>query len=448
MRITHNTRQILACLAASGLLCALQAQTPSQGTRSITLTEALTAATQNIDAKIAKQQLLGARADVLAANHAPLPTLSTSLSQIDLQNGVGAGSWIGEKRVNTSIGVDWMWERGGKRALRTEAAKQAVNASTQDVRETLTLQKIAAQSAFFDLLAAQERITQVTAIADSAKALSSATSKRLAAGDLSAQDAARSSIEAQRAQNDVTLAEQERARAELALNLVLDVGAQKLVAARSGLGTSAGMDSRLRGNDKSGGNEGSGRNERSGGNDRLLIDSRADVQAASARVETAKAQLNNALALKSNDITLGTAIDHFPGTSNRLLMFRMQMPLQLGAVGGYSFQGEIDRASAQLAIAEAQLDRTRHAATNDQIRLTQELASSQTRAKSYADGIAPAAKRVADQAELAYNKGALSLTDLLEARRTWRATTLEAIAAQTDFDKAQTAYLIRSESLK
>jgi cobalt-zinc-cadmium efflux system outer membrane protein len=126
----------------------------------------------------------------------------------------------------------------------------------------------------------------------------------------------------------------------------------------------------------------------------------------------------------------------------------MQMPLQLGAVGGYSFQGEIDRASAQLAIAEAQLDRTRHAATNDQLRLAQELSASQTRAKSYADGIAPAAKRVADQAELAYNKGALSLTDLLEARRTWRATTLEAIAAQTDFDKAHTAYLIRSETLK
>ncbi len=439
MRILHTTIPVLALLYASGFGSALQAQTAtqSQAVRSITLTEALATATQNMDAIIAKQQLQGARADVLAANHAPLPTLSASISQIDLQKGVGGGSWLGDKRVDKSIGIDWTWERGSKRVLRTEAAKQAVTASEQDVRETLIQQKLAAQNAFFDLLAAQERIAQVTAIADSAKALSSAASKRLAAGDLSAQDAARTNIEAQRAQNDVTLAEQERARAELTLNLILAVGPQKLVALRSGLSMTAGkeadMDYRLRGNDKS---------------SNAAIDNRPDVQAATARIQSAKAQLDNALALKNNDITLGTAIDHFPGISNRLLMFRMQMPLQLGALGGYSFQGEIDRASAQLAIAEAQLDRTRHAANNDELRLAQELASNQARAKSYTDGIAPAAKRVADQAELAYNKGALSLTDLLEARRTWRATTLEAIAAQTDFDKAHTAYLIRAESLK
>jgi cobalt-zinc-cadmium efflux system outer membrane protein len=77
------------------------------------------------------------------------------------------------------------------------------------------------------------------------------------------------------------------------------------------------------------------------------------------------------------------------------------------------------------------------------LRLTQERQSSALRAASYAQNITLDAKRVADLAELAYNKGALSLTDLLEARRTWRATALEAIAAQTDFDKAQTAWDIR-----
>jgi outer membrane protein, heavy metal efflux system len=441
MRITHKPTLALALLCAYGVLTAVQAQTPlpaqAQAIRNITLTQALAAATQNIDAQIAQAQLQGARADVLAANHAPLPALSTSMSQIDLQNGVGAGSWLGQKRVDKSIGIDWTWERGGKRALRTEAAQQAARASEQDLREALTQQKLAAQNAFFDLLAAQERIAQVAAIADSARALSSAASKRLAAGDLSAQDAARSSIEAQRAQNDVTLAEQDRTRAALALHLVLGGGSQKLAAVRTPSPVRTEPvevpASSLR----------QAQAERVG-----AIDARPDVQAATARVQSAKAQLDNAIALKNNDITLGTAIDHFPGTSNRLLMLRMQMPLQLGALGGYSFQGEIDRASAQLAIAQAQLERTRQAATNDALRLAQELASNQARAKSYTEGIAPAARRVADQAELAYNKGALSLTDLLEARRTWRATTLEAIAAQTDFDKAQTAVTIRADSLK
>jgi outer membrane protein, heavy metal efflux system len=434
MRITHKPTLVLALLCTYGVLTAAQTPTPltttplttpAQTIRNITLAEALAAASKNIDTKIARQQLHGTRADVLAANHAPLPTLSTSISQIDLQNGVGAGSWLGEKRVDKNIGIDWTWERGSKRALRTEAAQHAVRASEQDLREVITQQKLAAQSAFFDLLAAQERMTQVTAIADSAKALSSAASKRLAAGDLSVQDATRSNIEAQRAQNDVTLAEQDRMRAALALDLVLDVGPQKLVALRQTqpepLGTATAT---------------------------AAIDSRPEVQAAIARVQSAKAQLDSAIALKSNDITLGTAINHFPGTSNRQLTLRMQMPLQLGALGGYSFQGEIDRAGAQLAIAEAHLELTRHAAVNDALRLTQELANNQDRAKSYAESITPAARRVADQAELAYHKGALSLTDLLEARRTWRATTLEAIAAQTDFDKARAAFTIRADSLK
>jgi len=248
----------------------------------------------------------------------------------------------------------------------------------------------------------------------------------LSAGDLSAQDAARSNIEAQRAQNETLLAEQERARAERALNLVLNLGPQKLTAlhsVRSKIAPQAILDKAYSSSD--------------------IIEQRPDVQAALARTLAAKAQLDSALALQKSDITLGTAFDHFPGTSNRLLTFRMQMPLQLGALGGYTFQGEIARASSQLAIAEAALDRARHAASLDVLRLTQERQSSALRAANYAQNITLDAKRVADQAELAYNKGALSLTDLLEARRTWRATALEAIAAQTDFDKAQTAWDIR-----
>ena len=432
MRITHNYLAPLCALiffSLAGLAPAqTAAQNPAPAPRQITLAEALTAATQNIDAQISRQFVNSARADVTAANRAPLPVLSTGVSQIDLQNGIGAGSFLTQKRIDKNIGFDWTWERGNKRALRTEAAAQAANASAQDLRELLTQQKLLASNAFFDLLAAQERISQVGNIAASAQQLADAAIKRLAAGDLSAQDTARSNIEAERAKNEVTLAEQVRAQAELALNLVLDLGPQKLVANRQEATSSKAYSS--------------------ASPSLPSVDERADVQAALARVASAKSILSNALALKQNDITLGTAFDHFPGTSTRLLTFRMQVPLQLSSLGGYGFAGEIARAEAQLAIAEAALERVRHTAFNDGLRLVQDLKSSQTRAASYSEGIAPQAKRVADQAELAYNKGALSLTDLLEARRVWRATTLEAIAAQTDFEKALSSWNIRLESLK
>ena len=423
MRILHkHHHRSLVCWALYFAISTAVAQTP----KPLTLTEARASAAQNIDAQIAKQSLLAARADITAANRAPLPTLSTSISQIDLQNGVGAGSWLTHKQVDKNIGLDWTWERGNKRALRTESATQAAQASAQDLQELLIQQKILASHAFFDLFAAQERVKHIGAMAASAQQLADVAAKRLAAGDLSAQDAARSQIEAQRAHNDARLAEQERNKAELTLNLILDIGQQRLVAdappnqASQAITLTASSP----------------------------IDERPDVQAALARVAASRAALNNALALKKNDITLGTALDHFPGTSTRLLTVRMQMPLQLGALGGYTFGGEIARAEAQLTIAEAALERTRHAAYNDSQRLTQELQSSQARAASYQEGIAPHAKRVADQAELAYHKGALSLTDLLEARRTWRATALEAISAQTDFEKARTAWSLRTEPLK
>jgi len=52
---------------------------------------------------------------------------------------------------------------------------------------------------------------------------------------------------------------------------------------------------------------------------------------------------------------------------------------------------------------------------------------------------------VAQSAELAYAKGALPLSDLLDARRTLRATALEALAARQDHAKALGAWQLRTQ---
>ena len=48
-------------------------------------------------------------------------------------------------------------------------------------------------------------------------------------------------------------------------------------------------------------------------------------------------------------------------------------------------------------------------------------------------------------AETAYGKGAIPLTDLLDARRTLRATLLDALAARTDYAKAAGAWQLRTQ---
>lgn len=119
----------------------------------------------------------------------------------------------------------------------------------------------------------------------------------------------------------------------------------------------------------------------------------------------------------------------------------MQMPLQWG----YQYQGEIARAEAVVDLAQDALEKTRRTALSELQRLQQELLTAAQRAQRYDTDILPQSRKVAAGADLAYSKGALSLTDLLDARRTLRATLLEALNARTDFAKARSAWLLRTQ---
>ncbi len=418
----------------------------------LTLAQALRAARNNVDVALARSAAAAAQADVLAADHAPPPTLSAKLSSIDLQNGIGAGNLLGDKRIDKGIGVDWTYERGNKRALRTQTAQRNASAAEADLEDTQMQQLLAASSAFFDLSAAQERVMQVQAIAAGTAQIATTAARRVSAGDLARQDALRLEIEAERAKGDVLTAKLERGRASLALASLLGAGA----AAGAGSGAtavpaaapgqtlqtlqtlqtqadwpalaSADALSSFAANDS---------------NLQAWVDARPDVRAATLRVEAARAAQAGASALKKADITWGVSFDHFPGTSTRQLELRLQMPLQFG----YQFQGETARAQALLTAAQDALDKARRVATLDLHGLMAQLQSGALRSRSYEQDILPRAAQVAAQAEFAYTRGALNLADLLDARRTLRTTGLEALAARTDHAKAATAWRLRTQPM-
>ena len=403
---------LLACVAAG----AGHAQTSAP----LGLAQVLAAARDNGLVAQARSSVDAARADILAADHAPLPLLSAKAAAIDLQNGIGAGNLLRDKRIDKSIGLDWTWERGGKRALRTLAAERSAEAAAADLDDTRLQQQLAALGAFVDLLAAQHRITELDSIAGSAAQLAATAQRRVKAGDLAAQDANRSEIEARRVRLDRDLAELDRARAALALaSLIGPLAPPDLrVAADWPLAPLPDTAADI------------GR----------LVDQRSDVRAAEARLQAAIAARDAALALKRSDITWGTSVDHFPGSSTRQVELRLQMPLQWG----YNQQGEIGRAQALLAQAQGAAERTRMLAANELQRLQRETLALAARAQAHADDIVPRARRATEQAELAYARGALPLTDLLDARRTLRSTLLDALAARADQAKAIGAWQLRS----
>ena len=393
----------------------------------LSLAQALKAAQSNMDVTLARSAAVAAQADVLAADRAPFPTLSAKFSSIDLQNGNGDGSLLADRRYDKGVGLDWTWERGNKRVLRTESAQRSAAAAQADVEEVQVLQLLAASAAFYDLAAAQDRVTQVEAIAAGTAQIASNAMRRVTAGDLARQEALRLDIESERAKGDVVVATLDRQRAAYALASVLG-------------GTPSARSLLARADwpplDQS--------PPEAGAQDGVLAswtDSRADIRAATERVAAARAALDGAGAQKKADITWGVSLDHFPGTSTALLELRMQMPLQFG----YHFQGETGRAQAQLTAAQDTLEKMRQSAGLELRGLQAQLQSARQRRQIYEQDILPRAAQVAAQAELAYVKGALTLNDLFDARRTLRATGLEALTARADHAKALTAWKLRTQ---
>ncbi len=404
----------------AGLAAGLAQAAAPEPAAPLTLAQVLAAARNNLSVALARASVDAARADILAADHVPLPLLSAKTAAIDLQNGIGGGNLLRDKRIDKSIGLDWTWERGGKRALRTLAAERSAEAAAADLDDARLQQQLAALGAYVDLLASQQRLAELEAIALSAAQLAATAQRRVKAGDLAAQDANRSEIEARRVRLDVDLAELDRERAALALAGLIGspapAGLRVAADWPTGLSTAATADI------------GS------------LVEGRSDVRAAEARVQAALATRDGALALKNSDITWGTSVDHFPGTSTRQVELRLQMPLQWG----YAQQGETGRAQALLAQARDTALRTRLLAAHELQRLQRESLALAARAQAHVNDIVPRARRATELAELAYSRGALPLTDLLDARRTLRSSLLDALAARADQAKAAGAWQLRT----
>ena len=395
-----------------------------------TLREVLQAVNQSTEVRIARQAQTGAEADVLTADHAPLPVLSSKLSQIDLQNGLGAGDWIGRKRIDKGVGLDWTYERGDKRALRTNAAQRTVAATAAEAQEAVLQQMLTAQAAYYDWLAARERVQLVVSLAEAGREAVRAAQTRLKAGDLSQQDTSRIEIDAARVAADKQSALLDLSRATIVLAKVLNrsdiaaIPAGNITWPELPNATAPAAPSTEMGNASAA----------------AAINARADVRAARERINAAKFTLDGAYALQKTDPTIGISFDHYPGTSTRLIELRVQIPL----TWGYSYQGEKARAQSDLRQAELTEERVLRDARAELARLYEEADSLTQRTTAFETDIVPRAAQVASQAEFAYRRGALSLIDLLDARRILRTTQLDVLVARTDLAKARTALLLRT----
>lgn len=367
--------------------------------------------------KLARGAVAAAEADLTSAGAVPNPQLSINTTSIPAQN-YGSGGWR-DKKVDNVFRLEQLIERGNKRELRQQTASALLEASRHDLGDAERSQRLVLDQAYYDLRLAQERQGLSSDSAELYRRTLQAMELRLRAGDVAPTDVARVRVDAQRAANDArqAKAELEKAQASLAYLLGLEKQARSLVAADDWPALPSVPAAAA-----------------------SALVQRADVQAAQTRVAAAERAADLARAQKTRDVTVGVQFEHCLSTNCSLPANTYGVGVSVPLFVNYAFEGEIRRAEADLQVARDQLEQVLAQAEGDVAKASSDVEAAQERRQRLDRDLLADAARVANATEFAYTKGAASLMDLLDARRTLRAVQLEAAAARADHAKALAAW--------
>lgn len=378
--------------------------------------EALLAA-RNRELKLARSAVEGAEADTLSAAQRPNPQFSLAVSSLSPQLGVGPGG-MRDKQMDTTVGVNQLIERGDKREHRIRGAQSRLDATRQDLSDTLRNQRLTLHQAYYDLILAQEKSRILEESVVLYRSSVEASRLRQRAGEIPRSELSRSLVEALRAENEARQAANDLARAQLVLAYLIgqEANASKIRAVDGWVRIAESLPA-----------------------GEADIDRRPDVKAALNRVQAAEAARDLARSLKTRDVTVGLSFDHNP-TGSTYASNSYGIGVSVPLFVNYGYEGEIRRAESDLQTAREQLGQVRAMALADAARARSDLEAAAQRSQRYEDELLAEAERAARAAEFAYKHGALGLMDLLDARRTYKATQIDAVTARADYAKALAAW--------
>ena len=363
----------------------------------------------------ANRMVIARQGDQLAAGQAPNPTLSTGIGTVNPKLGIGSGSYF-DKTFDTSLRLEQLIERGGKRDLRTRAAQQLIMAAVQDVLDVKRQQGTAALQSMVDLAAADKKVSLLSEVAALYEETLRANTHRKESGDLAPVDAQRQEIDSVHAQLDLGQARVDAARARhsLAGLLAWELHANSLQVNPTLLDSTVTAP------------------------DQLDLTERADIKAARLRLEAALVTRELAQAQSKADVTVGFQLDHWPVSDNNPVgtgdTFSISVSLPFMAY--HHFDGELARATSDSEAARETLQRIEANAKTEWTLLSTAVASAQARLHLLQDEQLPRSELVARAMEQGYRKGALSVLELLDGRRVLRQTQLDVLSARSDLARA------------
>lgn len=375
----------------------------------------------------AKRAVEDAEADTLIAGQRPNPVLSLGLSSVNVNRGQGnmnqnGSNGLWDKTYNSALQVSQLYERGNKRELRTAVAESAVKASGFDLKETYRQQALTMATAYYDLKLAQETLLIQQANVGAYDKTLQAAQLRLKAGDVASADVARIRVDALRASNDLRQAEAtlQKAQAMLAYLLGKDQDAARLYVTDPWPSLLA---------------------DPSSDTENSWLPQRSDVQAADARMEQAQRARKLAESLKTRDLTWSLAYQHFPGQEPGSAPDTVGAAVSIPLFTNYQYEGEAARAEVGYTSAMEAKEQVRAAAVAEMRRAKADLQAAVDKNRRFDQSILSEAQKASDAAEFAYQHGAMSVMDLLDARRILRTLQLEAVCVKADYAKSLSAWL-------
>jgi len=315
------------------------------------------------------------------------------------------------------MGVSYLWERGGKRQRRLNAARDATSVTRYQVSDAerglifnVAQQFVNAQLAASDLEFAQrdlESFAQTVKISQD----------RYDAGDISEGDLLKIKLQLLQFQTDVSTARIAKIQAMASLRQLLGFDAvpanYEIAEPMEYQPLNLNVDDlRIK-----------------------ALNSRPDLLAAQAGVRAAQSQIDLAKANGKVDLTTGLSYTHVSDQSSLSAIFSIPLPVF------DRNQGEIARTRFAYTQADEQAKAAAETVLTDVRNNYEAFVTSQQIVQLYLSGYLKQAQDSRDISEYAYKQGGARLLDFLDAERSYRAT-------QLAYRQALAAYLLSVEQLK
>jgi outer membrane protein, heavy metal efflux system len=373
-----------------------------------------------------------ARAQRLIASVRPNPTLTLGAEQFDLNapgRNLFSNSNSAANRTYT-FRLDQVFERGHKRALRTQAAAFQVQAAEAQVLDTIRTQLLQLRQAFYTAVLARENVRVAKENLDLTNDTERLITTRVRAGDAPEWDLIKFQANKVQFQRDLAaarLAYQQAVRDVLTfMGAAFPTGSSATPAAGAPPLSTSLLDAPLD-------VIGELRAEPLAVSFSLeelrqaALETRPDVQAAQRGIEAAKRNLDLAYAQRHRDIDVALEYQRIGGDNT--VGATVSFPLFLS----HKFEGQINQGLAHLQQAQVAFDQAKLQVITDVEKAYQAYQASQQMLQVYTTEALAKAEASFRIAVVSYRQGATSLLELQEAQRTLNQTRVAANQAFFDY---------------